>query len=229
MVTVSCAGSAPRRRCAGSKIACALIALIGRCWIFWINAALAGYPGLTLESYRERVPFAVLEPLLPLIAAMMDDMPWGAMDRPPTRLDIDETREWYRQLDRTGGAHHMVLFREPDGSVAGVADASWDARLPHRAWHHFTGVRRDRRGRGIAKGLKAAILQQLVSGHPELAVVATSNGQQNAAILSVNARLGFQPHRTYATYQIDRARLAAWLETARGKALQCVTSAQNET
>ncbi len=181
----------------------------------WEQAALAAGRNLTLEAYRGRVPFEVLEPLLPTIAAMMNDMPWGALDRPPTRLDIGDTREWYSQLDRSGGAHHLVLLREPDGSVTGVAEASWDARIPHRSRHIFTGVRRDRRGRGIAKGLKAAILRQVLSSHPEVATIVTSNGQQNAAILSVNARLGFRPHRTYATYQIDRDGLASWLARAR--------------
>ena len=43
-------------------------------------------------------------------------------------------REWYRQLDRIGGAHHLVLLRESDGQLVGVSKATWDPRIPQRAW-----------------------------------------------------------------------------------------------
>ena len=37
---------------------------------------------------------------------------------------------WYETLERVGGAHHLILLRAPDGSVAGLTEAGWDVRAP---------------------------------------------------------------------------------------------------
>jgi len=177
----------------------------------WERTAREAHPSLALETYRGRVPFDVVEPLLPALSTLVDDQPWGDLDRARTRLDIGQYREWYSQLDRTGGAHHFVLLREPDGQIAGVSDALWDPRIPHRAWQLFTGVRRQRRGRGLAKCLKAVLLREIRSTHASVTEFVTSNANKNVAMLAVNASIGFAAFRLRRTYQIERDALGAWI------------------
>jgi GNAT superfamily N-acetyltransferase len=181
--------------------------------VAWEQAALASHPGLVLETWRNRVPFEVVEPLLPELSALFEDQPWGELDHAHTPLEISHYREWYRQLDRSGGAHHLVLLREPDGQLAGVSDAAWDPRVPQRAWQMFTGVRRQRRRGGLAKCLKAALLRQVRTSHPSVTEMVTSNASDNAAMLAVNASIGFAAFRTHAAYQIERDVLGAWLSS----------------
>jgi hypothetical protein len=48
------------------------------------------------------------------------------------------------------------------------------------------------------------------TAHPSISELRTGNAARNAAMLAVNARLGFVAHRVYGAYQIDRDRLGAW-------------------
>lgn len=36
--------------------------------------------------------------------------------------------EWYRDLDRVGGAHHLIVLRDRDDVVVGITDIVWDSR-----------------------------------------------------------------------------------------------------
>jgi RimJ/RimL family protein N-acetyltransferase len=128
-----------------------------------------------------------------------------------TTLDISHYREWYRQLDRIGGAHHLMLLRESDGQLVGVSEATWDPRIPQRAWQLFTGVRRQWRRGGLAKCLKAALLRQVRASHPSVTEMITSNASENTAMLAVNARIGFAVFRMHGIYQIERHVLGAWI------------------
>jgi len=38
--------------------------------------------------------------------------------------------EWYRQLDRIGGAHHLIVRARWGGSCLGVTDVEWHKRTP---------------------------------------------------------------------------------------------------
>jgi RimJ/RimL family protein N-acetyltransferase len=179
----------------------------------WEEAAMASHQGLALEAYRGRVPLEVVEPLMPALSALHEDVPWGDLDHAPALLDISHYREWYRQLDRIGGAHHLVLLRKSDGQLVGVSEATWDPRIPQRAWQLFTGIRRQWRRGGLAKCLKAVLLRQVRASHPSVTEMITSNASENTAMLAVNARIGFAVFRTHGIYQIERDVLGAWLSS----------------
>ena len=95
-----------------------------------------------------------------------------------------------------------------------MCDASWDARFADRVYQQLTAVTRHWRGKGLAKGIKAAMLELVRSRHPEVRMVVTNNANTNAAMLSINQRLGFAVHRQDATYQIGREALQRWLSPA---------------
>ena len=166
--------------------------------------------GLIWERHDGRVPREMLLELSPVFDELLADMPIGALDIPPPRFEIDFYDRWYEALARTGGAHHMVLLRAPDGSVAGLSDAMWDSRSPQFVSQAFTGVKRPWRGRGLARALKAALLRHVHARHPEGKVMSTWNAEVNAPILSVNARAGFAVQRRMVDYQITRTALDAW-------------------
>ena len=46
----------------------------------------------------------------------------------------------YETLERVGGAHHLVLLRASDGSVAGLSEAAWDVRAPGIVRQQLTAV-----------------------------------------------------------------------------------------
>jgi ribosomal protein S18 acetylase RimI-like enzyme len=75
----------------------------------------------------------------------------------------------------------------------------------------FTGVDPAYRGRGLGKGLKAAMLRYCRDRYGDLRWVRTGNSTTNASMLAINERLGFREYRRYTTYQIARDALAAYL------------------
>ncbi len=171
----------------------------------------AALPGLTWEIHAGRVPMQRLADILPEFSALLSDVPLGELTHPPLRAEMPGYVSWYEDMDRRGGEHFLVLLL--DGArVAGACEAHWSARFPDRLYQELTGVARPWRGRGLAKALKAAMLRLARDRHPELSLVSTSNSEANAAILSINRRLGFTPYRCDSSYQIGRDALAAWLD-----------------
>lgn len=182
--------------------------------------------GLAWEIYTSRVPREVLLALLPVFDELLADVPLGALDIPPPRSEISVYDHWYEMMVRTGGAHHLVLLRTPGGAVAGISDATWDSRSPEIVWQAFTGVARSWRGRGVAQALKAALLRHVHARHPEARVMATCNADENAPILSINARVGFAVHRRMVDYQITRTALDTWHQATHKSCEHCMVRAR---
>src|SRR5215470_12722382 len=142
---------------------------------------MTSHQGLALEAYCGCVPFDVAEPLMPALSALHEDAPWGDLGHAPALVDISHYREWYRQLERIGGVHHLVLLRESDGQLVGGSEAASDPRIPQRAWQLFTGVRRQWCRGGLAKCLKATLLRQVRASHPSVTEMITSNAGESTA------------------------------------------------
>jgi GNAT superfamily N-acetyltransferase len=183
----------------------------------WEGAALAAVPGARLECFGPRAPLALYETLSAIFEALWQDIPFDQLEHAPLRFEIERLKEWYRQLDRTGGAHELMLLRDRDDRVVGLTEVAWNARTPDRAFQMLTGVCRDWRGLGVALGLKAAMLRHIRDRYPAVRLVITHNARSNAAMLAVNKKLGCRVHRQNAAYQIDRDAVGAWLgRRARG-------------
>ena len=76
------------------------------------------------------MPRDVLVALLPVFTELFTDVPLGGLETAPIRWEINGYDLWYETLGRVGGAHHLVLLRAPDHTVAGLSEAGWDARAP---------------------------------------------------------------------------------------------------
>jgi RimJ/RimL family protein N-acetyltransferase len=187
----------------------------GRDWnqlTTWQDAAIPVGSGLRWEVHAGRVPLDRLAALLPQLSALLGDVPLGTLEVPPARYEMPRTLAWYEELDRHGGEHWLVLLTDGD-NVAAMCEASWDARFPDRVYQALTAVARPWRGKGLAKGIKAATLRLLRERHPELRLMITSNAEVNAPMLAINQRLGFRVHQRSSGYQLGRDELAAWLAT----------------
>jgi GNAT superfamily N-acetyltransferase len=174
----------------------------------WENGAFA--QGLIWECYAGRVPRDVLVPLLPVFTKLFADVPLGGLETGPIRWEMNGYDLWYETLERIGGAHHLVLLRAPDGSVAGLSEAGWDVRAPSIVRQQLTAVARLWRGRGVGRALKAAMLRQVHETHPEAMMIGTNNAEVNAPILSINARVGFTVAWRNVDYQVTREALDEW-------------------
>ena len=167
-------------------------------------------PTLEWEIHAGRIPFARLAALDAPLSDLVNQQPLGTVAMPRMRYSLAGYERWYADMDTRGGDHFMVLLRQGDEVVA-VCDANWDARFPERVYQELTAVAPIWRGKGLAKAVKAAMLQLLRTHKPQVQTVITLNAETNAAMRAINQRLGFVVHREEATYQLSHDALASWL------------------
>ncbi len=173
----------------------------------WEAAAASG---LRWELHIGRAPLERLAMLLPQISELFRDVPMGTLERPPMTYEIQGYTTYYENLDRNGGEHFLVLLMDA-GRIAAICEAGWDSRFPDRVYQTLTAVARQWRGKGLGKAVKAAMLRILRARHPEIRMITTANEVANAAMLSINDRLGFAQYRLDVTYQIKRDGLETWI------------------
>ena len=179
----------------------------------WQAHAIKPGDGLSWETHAGRVPFERLATLMEPFTVLINEMPLGALEMPRLRYELQGYGPWYEEMDRRGGDHFLVLLCHGD-EVAAMCDANWDARFPDRVFQRLTAVARPWRGKGLAKGVKAAMLNMIRSRHSEVRMMITSNAEANAPMRAINHRLGFKVHRQEGTYQIAREALAAFAATS---------------
>jgi RimJ/RimL family protein N-acetyltransferase len=168
----------------------------------WRSQAVTSAPGLRWEIHAGRVPYARLDQLMAPFSRLINEQPLGTLDIPRMRYEVSGYETWYAQMDARGGEHYIVLLCDGDEVVA-VCDASWDARFPDRAYQQLTAVDARWRGKGLAKAVKAAMLELMRQRQPQVRTLITTNANANAPMLSINKRLGFAVYRRDATYQME--------------------------
>ena len=157
---------------------------------------------LSLTTHADRVPIAAFERMLPAINAMIADIPRDRLSVPIIESSASMIEDWYPRLDQRDGRHHMLVLTDAGGKVAAMADLVWFPDTPNRAGHNLTGVRRDRRGQGLGKAIKAAALLHVRKSLPTVELLTTGNNQVNAPMLAINRQLGFFTHRSGGFYEI---------------------------
>jgi GNAT superfamily N-acetyltransferase len=113
------------------------------------------------------------------------DVPGGESE------EMESFEDWLAHDMQGSGDRPEATFVALAGSeVVGYAKYSLTAARPTVAFHDMTGVRRDWRGRGVAKALKhAQIAWAKRSGFEQLD---TSNEERNEPIRRLNAQLGYR-------------------------------------
>ncbi|KAA0676467.1 GNAT family N-acetyltransferase [Azospirillum brasilense] len=190
------------------------LALDGVDWAMvegWHAAMRRALPGLTETIHAGEVPDAEFEAILPLHNALLPDLPRDRLDQPLIPVTMAMVLEWKRNIRFQQVEHHMVVLRDADGSMIGFSDVFWHPEMTDRVHQIVTGVRRDRRGLGVGKGLKAALLRHVRSARPSVQLMITRNAATNGPMLAINRRLGYAEHTILRTHQIDVAALGAAL------------------
>jgi GNAT superfamily N-acetyltransferase len=176
----------------------------------WRAAAILPGTGLRWEVHAGRVPLQRLAALQAQFTAMLSDMPMGTLAVPPPRYELASYAAWDQEIERRGGEHLLTVLLDGE-TAAGMSEASWSPRVPDRVHQELTAVAPAWRGKGLAKGLKAAMLLLVRERHPRARLMTTSNAEANAPILAINRRLGFAEFRRDSSYQLGRDALERWL------------------
>jgi mycothiol synthase len=111
------------------------------------------------------------------------------------------------------GATWLISYTfESDGTVSGLSELIY---FPDRSTfisQDLTGVLDSHRGRGYGKWLKAANIIEAKKRFPQVKTVTTGNAESNAAMLSINKRMGFYKHKESIMSQFEISLIEEYLK-----------------
>lgn len=122
------------------------------------------------------------------------------------QMKMEITPEQIRYMEKKsaeqGTVHTTIYTREADGRVSGLTETSYLGDLGHVAHQMLTGVRKEYRGRGLGKLLKARMLLHIRREYPGVKYVVTGNADSNAPMMAINTALGFKKHLPVLLYTL---------------------------
>ncbi|GAA5141566.1 hypothetical protein GCM10023340_03490 [Nocardioides marinquilinus] len=153
---------------------------------------------VAVEPGGPTVPLGEVDPAAVWAAtvATADDDPSGLSRAHDLRTWLDD--DWREPTHRPDLGRAVL---GPDGEVAALAVVRAHGQ---RAWNAFTGTRPGLRGRGLALRVKAASLHAMAAAG--VTTCGTGNDDANAAMLAVNARLGYRPVATTCSASLTLGR-----------------------
>ena len=151
-----------------------------------------------LVSFRA-VPEEILEEFVELYNEIVDGVPLGELEM-RERVTPASRRE---DEERMGAGWYTKVSREADGSLSGLTEIVCEKGMPYRVEQGLTGVRKEHRGRGLGKWLKAEMQFFIRDELPEVEHINTGNADTNAPMRSINERMGFKRYHTELCYRFE--------------------------
>ncbi len=183
----------------------------------WAEAGPARSPDTNLRFFTNYIDEDVIDDFADVLTEAFNQMPKDEIDRGDEIMTPERIREWEARFKDAGGTRLSGVTFEADGRISGLTEMGYFPDKEAMIHQFMTGVRPPYRGRGLGKWLKAAMLLKVRQEFPQVKVVVTGNATSNAAMLSINERMGFKPHREGILSQITLESLEEYLSKATRK------------
>ena len=140
-------------------------------------------PGVEIVTWAERPEVA--RGMYGVAVEAYEDVPGGDAEK------MEAFEDWLaHDMQGSGDKPEATFVALAGGEVVGYAKYFLTAARPAVAFHDMTGVRRDWRGRGVARALKQA--QIAWAKREGFEVLETNNEERNEPIRRLNAALGYR-------------------------------------
>jgi RimJ/RimL family protein N-acetyltransferase len=163
-------------------------------------------------EFFENCPEEIIDEYCKLYSETMMQQPLGDYDG-----DIKTTPESRRlsekRQEEKGMKWFTMITREPNEDISGLTEIFYHPEgMPHRGMQNLTGVKDTYRNRDLGKWLKAEMLKWFLTTYPDVKYISTGNDSTNAAMLSINTRMGFKEFLKYESYKFGIQQLVELLE-----------------
>lgn len=164
--------------------------------LFWEGA----YPEKHLAAFAE-------------LMGVMNTAPRGSLQVEDFKITPELLRQIEQTTFATGNRRWTMVAREKSsGHFVGYTELSWNPQRGQILSQQGTGVLPGFRNFGLGRWLKAAMLDKVLRELPEARFVRTGNADSNAPMLKINHALGFKPYIAEAQWQIETAKVRAYLD-----------------
>ncbi len=179
----------------------------------WVRDGHARSPDTTLRFFTNHVEGALVEEYCELLQEVANQEPRGDLDIGDEFITPEILDERVGSFFKAGGTLLRAVTQEKDGRLSGLTTMGYLRDEKTMIHQYMTGVKDIHRGRGLGKWLKAAMLLRVREEYPQVKVVITGNATSNAAMLSINERLGFRLYREGVEAQMPINDVRAHFET----------------
>ncbi len=112
---------------------------------------------------------------------------------------MEPYEDWVKfVIERPEWRPDLCLLAEVDGQMVGKCQVVPKLESPHVGMQWLTGVLKDHRGHGLATALKARAYE--MAREAGVTTVTTENHEDNAPMLAINRKFGFQPEPAMVSY-----------------------------
>jgi RimJ/RimL family protein N-acetyltransferase len=134
---------------------------------------------------------------------IMQTAPREDLDVGDVTVDAQFVAELDMALVEAGRTRWTVFVRDPSGACVGGTEVTFEAWDHATVRQQNTGIDPSHRGLGLAKWVKAAMLERTRHQRPAAVRVRTDNAFSNAPMLAINDALGFKVISTRTEWQAD--------------------------
>jgi GNAT superfamily N-acetyltransferase len=172
--------------------------MVGR----WIDEGPRRAPGYVIDSVVSPLPPELYDDAA-TFHHIMNTQPHDDLDAGDVLITAADAASVDRSLMESGRAKWTMFVRDPHGGVVGGTELTFEPWEPTVALQQNTGVDPAHRGKGLAKWVKAAMLERLHADRPDVVRVRTGNAFSNAPMLAINDALGFRVTATRTEWQAN--------------------------
>jgi GNAT superfamily N-acetyltransferase len=143
---------------------------------------------------------------------VMNTAPRGNLQMEDWAYSVEEIREWEAsEAAQRRERWTMYARHRPSGELAGYTEVYWHPAHPDVIGQGDTAVVPTYRNRGLARWLKAAMVEKVLNERPAVQRIRTGNADINAAMLKINEEMGFKVFRTSCNWQVSLEKVQAYL------------------
>ena len=144
----------------------------------------------------EHIPDNLVDAYATFLTELINQVPRGEINMNDMVREPEDVKRDEERIYSLGGKIFYGLTIEKTGELSGVSYLIHVPQTPTVVYQGLTGVRKQYRGRGLGKWLKAALLLHIKEVLPNISYISTGNATTNEPMLHINEKLGFQRYKT---------------------------------
>jgi len=176
----------------------------------WLSNSIAKFPNFRIEFYKE-LPDELLEEFAAVFTQLLKDMPANS-ELGEMKVTAESTRSLQEAWKiRNHCAYRYFIFNEQNEIIA-KTNVSINLKQPQKMHQFMTGVKKEYRGQGLSKWLKAAMFKKLLADFPDLEKIETETHPDNHPSRELSKQMGYKRTGSEKEFLIDRASIVRYLK-----------------